>query len=160
MIIVDSHCHAGQNWFEPVEQLLHQMNINSVDKAILTQHGGSHDNSYLFECARRFPGRFAVVVLIDSSKLNALDILERCAVQGAAGVRLGPTVRSPGPDPLAIWRKAGELGLTVTCKLGTLKEFASSDFARLVAELPDVPIVMEHLAAAKLRSPVHNSITL
>ena len=39
MIIVDTHTHAGTNWFEPVEMLIHQMNLNNVEKCILVQHG-------------------------------------------------------------------------------------------------------------------------
>ena len=65
MTIVDTHCHAGLSWFEPIEMLLTQMNANDVDKAVLIQHGGTYDNSYLFECSRRFEGRFAVVVIVD-----------------------------------------------------------------------------------------------
>ena len=33
MTIVDTHCHAGRSWFEPIEMLLTQMNANDVDKA-------------------------------------------------------------------------------------------------------------------------------
>jgi len=29
-MIVDAHTHAGLNWFEPVEMLLHQMNYIKV----------------------------------------------------------------------------------------------------------------------------------
>ena len=65
MIIVDTHCHAGNNWFEPVELLLFQMSRNEVDKGVLIQHRGTHDAGYLLECARRFPGRFSVVVIVD-----------------------------------------------------------------------------------------------
>ena len=39
MTIVDTHCHAGRSWFEPIEMLLTQMNANDVDKAVLIQHG-------------------------------------------------------------------------------------------------------------------------
>ena len=45
------------------------MNLNLVDKAVLIQHGrpetGGYDHTYLFECVERFPGRFAVVVIVD-----------------------------------------------------------------------------------------------
>lgn len=145
MVIVDTHCHAGRNWFEPVELLMYQMNANDVDRAALIQHGGTYDNTYLFECARRFPGSFAVVVIVDTSQLDAPDTLERWAEEGAVGVRLAPTVRSPGADPLAIWRKAAELGLVVS-SLGRVEGFASDDFSELVAELSNLPIIIEHLA--------------
>ena len=40
-MIIDTHCHVGVNWFEPVESLLFQMNENDVEKALIVQHGGS-----------------------------------------------------------------------------------------------------------------------
>ena len=48
MLIIDTHCHAGKNWFEPIEVLEFQMDRNGVDKALLVQHGGTFDNGYLF----------------------------------------------------------------------------------------------------------------
>ena len=39
MVIVDTHCHVSPYWYEPVETLLHQMNSNGVDKAVLIQLG-------------------------------------------------------------------------------------------------------------------------
>ena len=148
MLQVDTHCHAGLNWFEPVELLLQQMNANAVDRAVLIQHRGTYDNTYLFECAERFPGRFAVVVNVDTSRDDAPSTLADWTRRGAAGVRLAPTERSPGPDPLAIWRAAAELGLVVS-SLGNAADFASGDFHTLVAELPDLPIIIEHLAGVR-----------
>lgn len=148
MQIVDTHCHAGLSWFEPVELLLTQMNLNGVGKAALIQHRGCYDNSYLLECAERFPGRFKVVVLVDTSKPDAPQVLEEWAGKGAAGLRLSPLERSPGPDPLAIWKKASQLGLVVSV-LGSAMEFASDEFSSLVAQLPDLNIIIEHLAGVK-----------
>ncbi len=145
MTVVDTHCHAGLNWFEPVEMLINQMNANGVDRAALIQHRGAYDNGYLFECAQRFPGRFAIVVIVDTSSERAPTDMERWAEMGACGVRLAPLERSPGADPLAIWRKAAQLGLLVS-SLGGLDQFASSEFESAVAEFPDMPIIIEHLS--------------
>jgi len=43
-------------------------------------------------------------VLVDHTRPDALAQLARLAEQGAAGVRFRADVRSPGDDPLAIWR--------------------------------------------------------
>jgi len=146
MIVVDSHCHTSPYWFEPVESLLHQMDRNDVERAVLIQYNGQTDNEYQFECVRRYPGRFASVVIVDSAKPAAVDDLARLAERGARGVRLAPGARSPGEDPLAIWRKASELGLAVSCG-GTSAELASDEFAALVGTLPSLPIVLEHLGS-------------
>ena len=147
MMIVDSHCHAGTSWFEPIELLVSQMDSNDVDRGVLIQHRGMYDNDYLLESEARFPGRFSVVAIVDTTATDASTALEEWASRGAVGVRLWPTARSPGPDPLAIWRKAAELGLAVS-SLGALDEFASDEFSALVAEMSDLPIVIEHLAGA------------
>ena len=142
MTIVDTHCHAGESWFEPVEMLVHQMDSNGVDKAVLVQHRGSFDNSYLLECASRYPGRFAVAALVDSSRDGAPSRLADVAAQGAVAVRL-----TPG-EPVELWRAAAELGLVVSCH-GKLEEFASDGFRDLVTGLPDLTVVLEHLVGAQ-----------
>lgn len=147
MIIVDTHCHAGRSWFEPIELLLYQMEANNVDKAVLIQHRGAYDNSYLLDCAGRFPGRLAVVAMVDTESPDAPAALAGWAARGVNGVRLEPHQHSPGPDPLAIWRKAEELGLVVSCQ-GTVEQFASTGFADVVAAVPRLTIVIEHLAGA------------
>jgi len=149
MTVVDTHTHAGVNWFEPVEMLLYQMTLNQVDHAVLIQHGrpeyGTYDHSYLYECVERFPGKFNIVVIVDSDKKDSLRKLEEHKEKGAVGVRLTATTRSPGPDQFAIWRKAAELGMVVSC-MGTVDDFSSDQFAELVSEFPTIPIIIEHLA--------------
>ena len=97
MTVVDTHTHAGVNWFEPVEMLLHQMTLNQVDHAVLIQHGrpeyGTYDHSYLYECVERFPGKFNIVVIVDSDKKDSLRKLEEHKEKGAVGVRLTATTR-------------------------------------------------------------------
>lgn len=146
MPIVDSHCHASPNWYEPVEVLLFQMDRNAVDHAILIQMQGQTNNAYQFECIRRFPGRFASVVIVDPNRPDAPETLARLAEEGASGVRIGPRVRSPGADPYAIWRAAERLGLAVSCG-GTAADFASDQFAEVIQTFAKLPIVIEHLGS-------------
>jgi L-fuconolactonase len=144
VIVVDSHCHALPHWFEPVEVLLHQMNANGVEKATLVQVRGQFDNRYAIECVRRFPARFCAVVGVDTDRRDAPETLARWVEEGAVGVRLGPTVRSPGNDPLAIWRTAADLGIPVSA-FGSPDEFTSSWFGQVLSELPNLRVIIEHL---------------
>ncbi len=144
MEIIDSHCHASPIWFEPVETLLDEMNRNGVAKAVLVQISGEFDNTYLIECKRRFPVRFSVIANVDTARADAPEQLEKWVAQGAGGLRLRPATRSPGQDPLAIWRKAEELGLPVSL-LGSLADFGSPEFEQVVKELSRLTIIMEHL---------------
>src|SRR5262245_31445621 len=116
MTVVDTHCHAGIEKYEPLEVLLYQMERNGVDKATVVQHFGQYDNRYLLEGARRFPGRFAIIGLVDTERLDAPETLERWARDGLRGIRLRADWRSPGKDVLAIWKKASDLGLVVSCR--------------------------------------------
>ena len=148
MIIVDTHAHASPYWLEPIEVLLFQMNSNGVDKTTLVAIDGQTDekyNRYVIECARRFPGRFSPVIMVDTERTNATKILKHWAKEGAEGVRMKVATRSPGKDPLAIWKVCSDLGLRVTC-LGHKKEdFADDEFRKLIKALPDLTFIMEHL---------------
>jgi L-fuconolactonase len=146
MPIVDSHCHASDCWYEPVESLLYQMDANGVEKAILIQMVGQYENSYQAACVRRYPDRIASVVIVDAERPDAVEQLEREKERGAAGVRFRPTTRSPGDDPFAIWRAAERLGLSVSCG-GAAAEFAAPGLAEIVASVPTLKIVIEHLGS-------------
>jgi L-fuconolactonase len=148
--IVDAHTHASPIWFEPLEPLLFQMDRLGVQRAVLVQIQGQTDNAYQMECVRRYPERLVSVVWLDTDSPRAPEELERLREQGARGVRLRATTRSPGDDPLAIWRAAERLGLPISCA-GSLAEFGSDAFAALVQEVPRLPIIVEHLGASTTR---------
>ena len=156
MRIIDTHCHAGLSWFEPIETLLHEMDTNRVAEAVLIQHRGTYDNDYLFKCAGRFPGRFKVVVLVDPEGTGQQGALRRLAERGAAGVRLSPDARLPAGDPLGLWKTAGELGLAVSSP-GTVEQFASEAFKEVVDACPDTTIVVEHLAGVGMSEPPYEA---
>jgi L-fuconolactonase len=120
------------------------MDSNGVEKATLVQVGGEFDNRYILECVRRFPARFCALVGVDADEPDAPEALERWVGEGAVGVRLGPAVRSPGSDPMAIWRKADELGIPVSA-LGSSEEFTSPRFEQVLTEFPNLPVILEHL---------------
>ena len=149
MLMVDTHAHAGVNWFEPVEMILHQMNLNGVQQCLLIQHAGNYHNDYLLECVQRYPGRFGAVIWVDVDDPNAPDTLERLAGQeGVVGMRLHPTQRSPEPDPLAIWRQAAALNLPVSCFIRRAADAADPAFQGIVEQFPNLTIILEHLAGA------------
>lgn len=148
MRIVDTHCHAALGWYEPIEVLLGQMDRNGVELAALIQINGQSDNSYQAECVRRYPDRLRSVVIVDTARPDAPAELARLVAEGATGIRLRPDARSPGDDPLAIWRKAAELGITVSCG-GRKAGFEDDSFASVFEAFPTLPIVIEHLGGLK-----------
>src|SRR6266699_3238081 len=139
MLIVDTHCHVSELFFEPVELLVYQMERNEVQHAVLIQIRGQYDNSYHEECVRRYPGKFSSVVAVNVQRNDALVALEEWVKRGAVGVRLRVD------DSEAVWRQAAKLGIAVSAQ-GNPAEFASEQFTRLVEELPNMPIALEHYA--------------
>lgn len=147
--IVDSHVHVASNWYEPVTALLYQMDANHVDQATLVQQQGQFDNRYILECVVQHPDRLYAVVLVDATRPDAVEQLTSWAEQGAHGLRLRPTDRSPGKDPLAIWRQAAALGLPISCG-GSGEAFADPAFAQLIEALPNATFIIEHLGSANM----------
>ena len=140
-MIIDTHCHAGENWFEPVELLLRQMELNGVSRAVLVQHGGFYDNNYLLDAAAKHPGRFSIVVLVDEGSPSASDDLQMWSERGAGGVRLRPN------SPFEIWRKAAQLDLVVSCRAEALDPVT---FSEVISDLPStMPVVLEHFMGAR-----------
>jgi predicted TIM-barrel fold metal-dependent hydrolase len=148
MLIIDTHTHAGLNWFQPVETLLNEMNMNGVAGAVLVQHAGSYDNTYLFECEKRFPGRFKVAIQVNPEDPKPEATLEKLRRLGAAGIRLYPSSKFRTRDPNAMWKRAGELGMVVTTGgSGRSGDFGKS-FKKVLDTCPDTHVQIEHLAGA------------
>jgi predicted TIM-barrel fold metal-dependent hydrolase len=143
MTTIDTHCHASASWFEPVETLLFQMDTYGVDKAVLVQHGGESDNSYLLKCAEKHSGRFAVMGFVDSTLPDAPETLAAWHARGVGSTRLfAPTGDGRG-DPVSIWRAAATLGMPVSTPSNAF-DVTAPTFTSLIEELSSIPIILEH----------------
>ena len=152
MTFVDAHTHASQYWFEPVESLLFHMDRNNVQHTVLTGVTGQtadRYNQYLIDCARAYPDRIAPVVMVDVSREDAPKVLKHWVGEGAQGVRLELDDRSPGNDPIAIWKACSDLGIAVSCQGHKKEEFADDAFRELISRLPRLTFIIEHLGKAK-----------
>lgn len=125
------------------------MDTCGVDKAVLVQHGGEYDNAYLPTCAEQHSGRFAVTGLVDTKLPDAPQTLAAWHARGVASVRLFAPTDSGGGDPIALWRKAAELGMPVSSPSNALEVTAAS-FQALILELPDLQIIIEHFGFLRL----------
>jgi L-fuconolactonase len=86
---VDAYCHCGISKFLPVQDVVEAMGTALVDRAVLVQHLGEFDNSYLAEVVRHAPEMFIAVGLIDHRLPGALATVESLARDGRfRGVRL------------------------------------------------------------------------
>ena len=142
MTIVDTHCHAGTDKYEPIESLLFHMGQAGVDKAILIQHQGQADNSYHVECLQRYPNRFSSAMIVE--KTDNGEKIRYWAEQGIVGIRLPANSRAEATDSLAQWRTAVELGLIVSTP-SSPSALLSEEFAEVIETFPKLQIVIEHL---------------
>ena len=53
---IDGYCHCGISKYQPVDVVLRVMNKHAVDRAVLCQHLGEYDNSYLAEVVKDSSG--------------------------------------------------------------------------------------------------------
>jgi L-fuconolactonase len=142
MVIVDTHCHVGIHKYEPVEVLRFHMARAGVAQAVFIQYMGNPDNRYLVDALAAHPGDFAAAMIVEPDDDGSR--VRHWAAQGIGGIRLAADFRGTGPDPLAQWRTAAELGLVVSapCTPATL---LGAEFTEVVATFPELAIVIEHL---------------
>lgn len=139
------------------EQLLAAMDEAGVGKVALvhasTAYG--HDASYVADCVRRYPDRFAGVFSIDMLADNAMQQFERWTAAGLSGLRLFTTgSTSPGqagwladPKTFPIWEKAEALSMAVCVQM---RPEGAADLKRLLERFRKVPIVLDHLGRVSL----------
>jgi len=150
LVIVDSHAHATPVWYEPIETLLFQIERNGVAFVDLAQINTYFDDSYHEMILNKYPGRFANIVMVDWTKPDAIGKFNALVDKGVvSGLRLHPDSASPGDDPLAIWKAAAKAGVSISVN-GSLNGFADDNFAKVLAAVPDVPIMLEHMAGATI----------
>lgn len=110
-MIVDAYTHCGLDKFLPLEAVLACMHDSRVDKAVLCQHLGQTDNTYIAECVRSDPSTFAGVAMIDGAGPDAPGRLRSLADEGTfRGVRMTADMLRASPG---FAQGALELGLNV-----------------------------------------------
>lgn len=156
---IDSHCHASSRWYEPLDVLLFQMDRCGVERAVLIQLLGAMDEADMRAAHARHPDRFAWVGTLDPQQTDWRDTLHRAVDRGAAGLRMRAGWRSPGEDPLALWREAERMGLRISL-VGPATDFCDGKLADVAENCPGLTLVLEHLGG--LARPdvgdIHNAL--
>src|SRR5690349_361094 len=111
MEIIDGYTHCGLSKYEPIERVAEVMAAANVSRAVLVQHLGEFDNSYLGRIAQAEPERFAAVCLIDHQPHDCITTLNRWADTGCfKGIRLSTDALATRPELADV---AVELGLVI-----------------------------------------------
>ncbi|MBN1283902.1 MAG: amidohydrolase [Anaerolineae bacterium] len=171
-MIIDAHCHAWTYWpYRPpvpdpehrgrVEQLLHEMDINGVDQAVVICAQIDHNpdnNAYIAQQAAKHPARLHQFADVDSfwsptyHQPGAADRLRQIAgqwpVKGFTHYLADEDDGAwlYGEEGLAFFRAAAELGLIASIACQPHHQRA----IRKVAErFPETPILCHHLGMVK-----------
>ena len=157
-MIIDTHCHAGNNWFLPIESLEFEMKMSKVDAALLVQHGGNYNNDYIINQSDRNPNKFNCVVLIDPDEKKPLKKLEQLKEKNISGLRLFPnSIFSNLSDQKEIWSMSGELDILISCQpFLSEKSFYDKEFINIVEKNPKTNIIIEHLGGIGINGSVES----
>jgi L-fuconolactonase len=111
MEIIDAYAHCGLSKYEPIEKVREVMAAGGVSRAVLVQHLGEFDNSYIGSVVASAPELFAGVLLVDHRAKNVDDKLQQWVASGQfRGLRLTAEALLTNPD---LFSRAGDLGLAI-----------------------------------------------
>ena len=111
MEIIDAYAHCGLSKYEPIEKVREVKAAAGVSRAVLVQHLGEFDNTYIGSVVASDPQHLAGVLLIDHRADNAAETLTRWHGSGHfQGIRLTAEALVAKPSLFSL---AADLGLTV-----------------------------------------------
>ncbi len=111
MEIVDVYIHCGLRKYKPIENVRKVIKQAGVRRAVLVQHLGEFDNSYIGNIVGGDLEHFAGVCLVDYTSVEAGDILQSLAASGRfKGVRFTTDTLISAPG---LWKAAVELKLAI-----------------------------------------------
>jgi predicted TIM-barrel fold metal-dependent hydrolase len=132
----------------PIESAEKVLKDNGIDRAVLVQPVfRGEDNSYVADCARAEPERFAAVCVVDPRAQGAEGRLEHWHSQGCRGLRLRPRLAEEeavfgDPCTYALWQAAERLNVVVSVLCGP-SHLAVLD--TLAERFSAVSIVVDHM---------------
>ena len=141
-MITDGYSHCGLSKWRPVEDVDRVMNRFGVPRAVLAQHLGEFDNTYIEEIVAARPDRFAGAFVIDTESDDASHALAHWAGRGVfRGIRI--LARSLDTNP-GVWDDAVRLGLNIiACDESTLGPYVNS-LGNFLADHPDARMIFSH----------------
>ena len=140
--ITDGYSHCGLSKWRPVEDVDRVMDRFGVPRAVLAQHLGEYDNTYIEQIVAARPERFAGVFVVDTKADDAQDALAHWAGKEIfRGIRILARSLDTNPD---IWREAVRLGLNIiACDESTLVPYIDS-LRNFLSRQPDTRMVLSH----------------
>ena len=150
--MIDGYSHCGISKYLPVEDVLETMQVAGVERAVLCQHLGEYDNSYLESVVAEHPDLFRAVCLVDPAGPEWRRALRGVTVEGRfEGLRVVAATFHDNPA-LCAEALALRLTLVVWAEHGVADVVAA--IRRLHTDHPDGRIVITHLGAPRVENDI------
>ena len=132
------------------EELIETAKAEGVDRVVLIQHHIFYgwDNSYMIGTARRYPGKFRVVGMVDDTTRHPDQVMRKLLKQRVTGFRITPRIRGKdkwlgGPGMAAMWRCAADTRQAMCCLIDS-DDLAAVD--AMCRKFPETPVIVDHFA--------------
>jgi predicted TIM-barrel fold metal-dependent hydrolase len=131
-----------------------------VGRVVLIQHSVYHlfDNRYLIDCARRMPGRFSIVGMVDEREAHPDVTMKELLPHGVRGLRITPRVGGPkwldSPGMAALWKAGGESGQAMCCLIDAAD---LPGVAAMCGKYPQTPVVIDHFARIGVEGTIRDA---
>jgi L-fuconolactonase len=147
--MIDGYSHCGISKYRPVEDVLAVMQSAGVDRAVLCQHLGEYDNTYMAEVVGKYTEKLAAICLVDPTSPTASADLKECHQTGKfRGVRL----LTEWLEHESLWAQAADLGLTLVLYSPQGTAAAAPAIRKFAKVHPSARIVLTHLGNPLLQN--------
>jgi len=140
--VVDAYVHCGLSNYKPLAGVVTAMEGAGVERAVLVQHLGEYDNSYIGGVVAAQPERFTGVCLVDTFAPDPVRDLDRWLAGGCfGGIRLELQHLERAPR---LYDAAVERGLNIVlCTIGGLGD-SLHGLRTFLAAHPDCSLTLTH----------------
>lgn len=174
--VVDIHCHVISDdpaRFPPAPMggkrsewsrtpltdagMLRAMDEAGIAQAVLVQASTcyGHDNSYVVDCVRRHPRRFAGVFSVDVLSGDAVERISRWMQAGLSGLRVfvaghtaaDASVRLDDPRAAPAWEYVASRGIPVSVQL---RAHLLGQLEAVLSRWPEAVVILDHCARPQL----------
>lgn len=131
-----------------VQELLDQAKPAGVNRVVLIQMSFyGHDNSYMLDAMKMYPGVFSGVAVIDQNAMDPEAEMKSLKAKGVRGFRIYPKDMPferwlDGEGLQAMFKTGGQEGLNMCCLIDTN---ALPALSKACQKFPETPVVIDHL---------------
>lgn len=143
------------------EELIKVAEAEGVRRVVLIQHHIYHgwDNSYMIDAARRYPGRFRAVGMVDDTSKNPGQQMRDLLKKHVTAFRITPRIRGAekwltGPGMAEMWKTAAATRQPMCCLIDASDLPAVDAMCR---KYPSTPVVIDHFARIGVDGEIRES---